>query len=167
MQVKTLILWLLSEQPLHGYRIKRILDEASLRFWFQLEVGSIYAALASLCKQGLIVQEAVEREGKRPERTRYRITNDGRAALQDLVRDAWTDLPKLADPVNAAFAASSELDPAEIDGLMKLRQDALSARLEELDRLGPSAPAREMVERLRVLTQAEIDWIESLRHRSK
>src|SRR6266576_2925156 len=112
---RLLILWLLSEGPLHGYRIKKILDEPSLRFWFPVEVGSIYAVIGSLVRGGFVEKEAVEREGLRPERTRYKVTRLGRTHFQDLLRQAWRDLPKLADPLNVGLAARSELTENEIN----------------------------------------------------
>src|SRR5688572_22964175 len=118
MQAKLLILWLLSEGPLHGYRIKRILDEDSLRFWFPVEVGSIYAVLTTLTKQGFLIQEAVEREGKRPERTVYKITKEGKQHYQELLQQAWSDPPRMADPVNAALAAMPDLPEEELYSLL-------------------------------------------------
>jgi len=160
---RMMILWLLSEQPLHGYRIKRLLDEASLRFWFPIEVGSIYAALGSLVRGAFIEAVAVEREGLRPERTRYRIRKEGREHLRELLRQAWRELPKLADPIHMALAARSELDEAEVARLLAERESALDERLRDLDRAAASAPAAAMAERTRALTQAELEWVRSLR----
>lgn len=157
-----LILWLLSEGPVHGYRLKRILDEPSLRFWFPVEVGSIYAALANLAKGGFIEAQAVERQGLRPERTRYRILPEGRKHLQELLRKAWCELPKVPDLIQIAFAARSELEEGEIVALIAERARRLRERLADLDRASNSAPASEMVSRLRALTRAELDWTESL-----
>ena len=51
MLIRLLVLWLLSEQPLHGYRIKRALDDEGLAFWFPVEFASIYSLLRTLVKQ--------------------------------------------------------------------------------------------------------------------
>ena len=155
---RLLILWLLSEGPLHGYRIKKILDEPSLRFWFPLEVGSIYAVIGSLARNGYIASEAVEREGLRPERTRYRITKEGRDHFQGLLRQAWRDLPKIADPVNVALAARSELSEEEVRLLLGERAEALKAQLEEVARMASSAPDPEMSSRRAGLIRAEMEW---------
>ena len=85
MLTRLLILWLLSEQSLHGYRIKRILDEETLAVWFPTRVGSIYAVLRTLVREGQVEAVAVEREGQRPERTRYAITAQGRRHFEDLL----------------------------------------------------------------------------------
>jgi DNA-binding PadR family transcriptional regulator len=157
---RLLILWLLSEAPLHGYRIKKILDDESLRFWFPIEVGSIYAVLRSLVKGSFVTVVAVEREGQRPERTRYAITREGREHLTELLARAWRELPSPADPFQLALAARSELTEAEVERLLAERIDALRDRTAALEQLARSAPALAMVERQRALTRAELEWAE-------
>jgi DNA-binding PadR family transcriptional regulator len=160
MLTRLLILWLLSEGPLHGYRIKKILDDETLRFWFPVEYGSIYAVLRTLERHGYVKPLAVEREGQRPARTRYEITREGREHLRDLLRTAWRELPSPAEPFQLALAARSELPVEEVEELLAERRDALRERLVHLDDLARSAPAPEMAERRRALTQTELTWVE-------
>jgi DNA-binding PadR family transcriptional regulator len=163
---RLLVLWLLSEAQLHGYRIKRILDDEALRFWFPIEYGSIYAVLRSLVKAGYVRTVAVEREGNRPERTRYAITATGRRHLAELLERAWRELPASADPIVLALAARSDLaDERRVPALLADRAAALRERLSELARLERSAPAPEMVERERALLQAELSWAETMLER--
>ena len=159
---RLVILWLLSEGPLHGYRIKRILDDNSLRFWFPIETGSIYAVLRSLEKGGFIETELVERDGQRPERTRFRITKDGRAHFQALLQRAWGDSPRPSDPIDLALAARSELEEGEVERLLSARAESLRARLDDLSEHAASSPAPEIVDRMQILTQAELTWVEAL-----
>lgn len=159
MLTRLLILWLLSEGPLHGYRIKKILDDETLRFWFPVEYGSIYAVLRTLERHGFVKPLAVEREGQRPARTRYEITRDGREHLRELLRKAWRDLPSPGEPFQLALAARSELPEAEVEQLLCERRDALGARIVQLDELAMSAPAPEMAERQRALTVTELRWV--------
>jgi DNA-binding PadR family transcriptional regulator len=163
MLTRLLILWLLSEQSLHGYRIKKILDDESLGFWFPIEFGSIYAVLRSLVKGGYVETAAVEQEGRRPQRTRYAITPAGRRHFAELLERAWQELPSPADPFALALAARSDLaDERRVPELLGERASALRTRLEQLDELARSAPAAEMVERQRALTTAELTWAETL-----
>jgi len=162
MTTRLVILWLLSEGPLHGYRIKRILDEGSLRFWFPIEIGSIYAVMRSLERGGFIEEERVERDGQRPERTRFRITKTGRAHFKDLLRKAWSEPEKQSEPIDLALAARSELEEGEIVQLLTEREQALRERLAEVAQMAPSAPASAIPDRIRRITQAELDWVETL-----
>lgn len=160
MLTRLLILWLLSEGSLHGYRIKKILDDETLRFWFPVEYGSIYAVLRTLERHGYVRALAVEREGQRPARTRYEITREGREHLRDLLRTAWRELPSPAEPFQLALAARSELPEEEVEQLLAERQEALRERLAHLDKLARSAPAPEMAARQRAFTLTELDWVE-------
>ena len=88
---KLLILWLLAEMPMHGYRIKKILCAPELAFWFRLEDASIYSMLRSLVKQGLARPSGDEEGENRQTRSLYAITPDGRQALNEGLRTAWLD----------------------------------------------------------------------------
>ena len=163
MLTRLLVLWLLSEQPLHGYRIKKILDDEALRFWFPVEYASIYSILRSLVRGGYVESVAVEREGQRPERTRYAITPQGRRHLAELLERAWCELPPVGDVTALALAARSDLeDERRVPELLSERRDALRERLERLEAQARSAPAAEMVDRRRALTEADLEWTENL-----
>jgi DNA-binding PadR family transcriptional regulator len=162
MLTRLLILWLLSEQSLHGYRIARILDEQTLAVWFPTKVGSIYAVLRTLVREGNVQVVAVEREGRRPERTRYTITTQGRRHFEESLRAAWAALPTFVDPIDAALSATGELDEEEVERLLVVRAERLRERLATLDRFERAAPAAEIVERRRLLAEAELAWTETL-----
>jgi DNA-binding PadR family transcriptional regulator len=162
---RLLILWLLAEQPLHGYGIKRVLDDEGLRFWFALDFGSVYAVLRTLEREGLIEERGTEQEGARPPRRRYAITRSGREALAELLREAWLRLPPVGEPVDLALAAGSELDEEEVRELRGRRAAALRERLAQLRDLAPSAPAPELVDRQLALASAELAWLERLEDR--
>ena len=160
MLTRLLILWLLSESPLHGYRIKKILEDDGLGFFFPIEYASIYSSLRTLVKEGHVEQLAVEHDGKR-ERTRYKITRGGRRYFEELLRRAWRELPSPAEPIQLALAARAELTDDEVEHLLGERRDALRARLAELERLRRAAPAEDMVDRRRALTLGELGWLEN------
>src|ERR1700755_3335857 len=77
MGIGSTFLGLLESGPRHGYDLKRAYDE---RFGADrpLSYGQVYATLARLLKNGLVVVDGVE-PGAGPERQRYAIT-DARAA---------------------------------------------------------------------------------------
>ncbi len=158
---RLIILWLLSERPLHGYRIKRILADVALRHWFPIETGSIYSVLKTLAAAGLVETEIVEREGQRPERTQFRITQAGREHYRELLRRAWTEVGRSSESFHLALAARSDLDESEIPELLAIRVKSLRQRISELEMASNSAPALAMVEHSRALTLADLTWTES------
>src|SRR3954452_16732179 len=72
-------------QPAHGYLVMRELQSWQVDEWANLKPGSIYNALRSLTKQGMLVEEAGEKGGGK---TVYRLTDDGETEFQRLIRDA-------------------------------------------------------------------------------
>jgi DNA-binding PadR family transcriptional regulator len=155
---RLLVLWLLAERPLHGYRIKRILEDDALAFWFPIEFASIYSVLRTLERHGYVTSLAVEQEGARPQRTKYAITAAGRRYLVELLEQSWRALPPPGAAVDAALAARPELAPEQLPALVRERADALRARLALLDRVGAGAPSGELLTRQRILVEAELRW---------
>ncbi len=160
---RLLILWLLSEQPLHGYRIKRILEDDAYAFWFELEFTSIYSALRTLVKLEYVVETGLEQEGARPERMGYRITRAGREHLRELIRKAWRATPLLGDPFPMAIAGVAELPEADIAALKAERIALLEARLADCKRLRAASLDAAMVDRGIAMISAELRWMKSWR----
>ncbi len=86
-----IILGLLGAHPMSGYDIKRAFDRSLATYW---NAGSsqIYTTLKALAARGLVTSELVYQEG-RPNRRVYRLTPEGRTAV-----DTW-----LREPVPARF----------------------------------------------------------------
>lgn len=156
---RLLILWLLSEQPLHGYRIKRILEDEAYSFWFSVEFTSIYSALRTLVKLEFVEETGLEQEGARPERMGYRITRTGRAHLRELLRKTWEATPLLGDPFSMAIAGVPELPESDIATLRESRIAALEARVKECSALRRASLDEAMVDRALAIMNAELKWL--------
>lgn len=85
------VLSLLVEHPMHPYEVTYYFRLRHLEDSVKARTGSLYHTFEQLQRKGLIEPAEVERAGRRPERTVYRITDAGRTALADtvtrLVRD--------------------------------------------------------------------------------
>src|SRR5213082_2812156 len=77
------VLSLLRERPMHPYEILRLLKERHKDDVLVLKRGSLYNAIRRL--EGAQFIEALEttRNGRRPERTTYRLTEAGERGLTD------------------------------------------------------------------------------------
>ena len=71
---------MLTDGPASGYDMKKCF-ESSFGHFFPAGYGSIYPALATLARNGMVVFEDVPQEG-RPDRKVYSITDAGRQELQ-------------------------------------------------------------------------------------
>lgn len=162
MAVRLLILWLLSEGPLHGYGLKRAITAGGMAFWFPIEDASIYSALRTLLKRGHVRVSSEEREGNRPERTSYAITREGRAEYARLLEGALASLDPPASALSASLCAGHEFKEGAFERGIEARAQALRARLADLRAQRRAAPTPELFERERMLAQAELKWCEEL-----
>src|ERR1700719_1471490 len=87
------VLACLHERPMHPYEMASTMRERGKEQSIKLNYGSLYTVVDNLAKHGLIEGAAARREGRRPERTVYRLTDSGRVRL-----DAWMS-ELLAAPV--------------------------------------------------------------------
>jgi DNA-binding PadR family transcriptional regulator len=71
------VLSLICEEPLHGYRIEQQITQRNMRAWTDLSTSSIYYILQRLEKKGFIEQAATEISEKGVPRKIYRITPTG------------------------------------------------------------------------------------------
>jgi PadR family transcriptional regulator AphA len=85
-QTDYVILGLLSESPLTGYQIKKLID-VRFRFFWSESYGQIFPALKSLCASGQIEETGTDDHKKRSQKT-YRITACGLINLRQ-----WLKLP--------------------------------------------------------------------------
>jgi len=81
-EVRTAVLALLAEQPMHGYQIIREIEERSGGSW-KPSAGSVYPTLQLLADEGLISAE--ESNGRKI----YSLTEAGRAVSSDETTSPW------------------------------------------------------------------------------
>jgi DNA-binding PadR family transcriptional regulator len=99
MDVKTVCLGMLTDGEASGYDMKKLF-ESSFGHFFPAGYGSIYPALATLARNGLVEFEHVPQEGK-PDRKVYSITEKGR---EELMRGL--DNPNPAHKIRSEFLAT-------------------------------------------------------------
>jgi DNA-binding PadR family transcriptional regulator len=79
-------------QPAHGYLVMRELGTWRVDEWANLKPGSIYNALRSLTKAGMLTEARPEGDGGGGggpgAKAVYHLTADGQSELETLVRDA-------------------------------------------------------------------------------
>lgn len=139
--------------PMHGHRLRLEADRKHVPFWTDIPVGAVYGAMKRLAAEGLLREAGREKEGNRPVRQLYEITEEGREVLTDLRRQGVTEIWFKFDPFDLALTRSG---PADLDALPALLSERL-ARMTMLleERRGMIADA------LPYITVAE-EW--ALRH---
>jgi DNA-binding PadR family transcriptional regulator len=145
------VLVCLYEKPMHPYEVAQTLRQRAKQESVRLNYGSLYAVVESLEKKGLIKAAETLREGKRPERTVYEITENGAREVNDWMTEligvpakeypafmaGLSFLPSLP-PEDALIALRSRADALKVKlagmrGAMKAGRDAGLPRLFELE----------------------------------
>jgi len=115
---RILLLSLLSARPMHGYALRQVMEQRHMHRW---------ANVQQMTREGLLVEEGEEREGNRPPRTVFRISDAGREMLKTLLRQVWKEPALLADPVDLALSLVMHLPTDEVIRLLHQRLEALDA----------------------------------------
>ena len=102
------VLNLLNERPMHPYEMRTRMRERGHDRAFTIRESSVYDTVARLADRGFIEPVEVSREGRRPERTVYAITEAGRDELlvwlRDLTSEPAADYPAFAAPLMFIYA---------------------------------------------------------------
>lgn len=102
------VLNLLNERPMHPYEMRSRMRERGHDRAFAIRQSSVYDTVARLADRGFIEPVEVSREGRRPERTVYAITEAGRDELlvwlRDLTSEPAPGYPAFAAPLMFVYA---------------------------------------------------------------
>ena len=136
------VLSYLTQRPMHPYELGRTLrehgDARSIRF----NHGSLYMVVQQLAKAGFVVAQETTREGQRPERTVYALTDAGREELRDWLR-ALVAEPEYEYPhFVAALSLIATLPPSDVVELLGVRLARLAAERAEVRALIDETVAR-------------------------
>jgi DNA-binding PadR family transcriptional regulator len=163
------VLSLLSEEPMHPYQIERVIRERH-KAWAMGKTRSLYHAVDRLVADEMIQPLETSREGKRPERTVYTITELGReehrAWLIDLLEQPAPEHPLFLIAVSFLAYLPS---PAALEAL-RIRAVALEGQI-----AGVEVWNRALNQELRLpravtieaelhlaLHRAELEWVRSI-----
>ena len=115
------VLSYLSQRPMHPYELSRTLrehgDERSIKF----NHGSLYMVVGQLARAGYITELETSREGQRPERTVYALTDAGRAEFSDWLRELVAEPQQEYPHFVAALSMIAALPPGEVVALLRER----------------------------------------------
>jgi DNA-binding PadR family transcriptional regulator len=111
----------LFERPMHPYEMAATMRERGKDQSIKLNYGSLYTVVEALQQHGLIVAQETEREGRRPERTVYRLTDAGRMELIDWVSELLSRPAKEYTRFEAGLSLAGVLPPEDILALLAQR----------------------------------------------
>lgn len=159
------VLALLRARPMHGYEMFQTLIQRHADRIVKVRPGSLYHVVDRLTEEKLIRRAATTRDGRRPERAVYEITDAGAEALEQRVAQCIAtpthEFPQFA----VALAEINFLGQDAAGDAIDDRAAALEARVAEIMALCDASvmPAGYLVafDYLLATMHAELTWLRS------
>ncbi|MBT8201848.1 MAG: PadR family transcriptional regulator [Acidimicrobiia bacterium] len=159
------ILGILTDGPMHGYELKRVLADSEHGFW-TVSFGSLYPALRRLEKQGFVSVGT----GGGSRRKVYQLTPEGKAYFQEMLEEPGSTDEERAFTLKLAFFRY--LDPDSRIGVLERRRAHLTSRLAESRKSMKDSANRTkrrmddytlaLINRSMQSTEADIAWLDEL-----
>jgi DNA-binding PadR family transcriptional regulator len=163
------ILELLDERPMHPYEMASTMRARHHDEFIRLNFGTLYHTVDVLERNGWIVSGEREKEGRRPERTIYKLSDSGRAVLSrtlgELLRKPLREYPHFVAGLMfmhhlEATQASSHLN--ERAALLDAHVTKLEHVLAELRKQGLTRLSLIEIEHKIAMLDAERKWVRNL-----
>ncbi|HXQ75677.1 MAG TPA: PadR family transcriptional regulator [Acidimicrobiales bacterium] len=162
------VLACLFERPMHPYEMATTLRARNKDESIKLNYGSLYSVVDALHRGGLIESQETTRQGRRPERTVYRITDSGAHELLDWLGELLSTPVKEYTQFEAGLSFLPVVTPDDAVTLLGARINRLE--LDITGRRSVHAVLDEHIPRLfsieyeykTVLLEAELAWLRTL-----
>jgi DNA-binding PadR family transcriptional regulator len=125
MSVALVILGFLREREYHGYELKKEIQRR-MGVWTDIKFGSIYHALRKLVERGSVARVGEEKQSGRPDRTIYRITEQGREEFQDRLQMLLNRFQRVYLDFDIGLYFGGNLPPHELEAVLDKRIDHLT-----------------------------------------
>lgn len=123
------VLGVLQQRPMHPYEMAAVLREFGKDTSIKIKWGSLYTVVQGLEKRGLIEAAGTTRQGGRPERTIYRITDAGRQEADEWLRDLLGTPEREYTRFEAALSLMGIIPPDDVVRLLESRLRRLEGEL--------------------------------------
>jgi DNA-binding PadR family transcriptional regulator len=163
------VMALLFERPMHPYEMVSTMRERGKHESVRLRYSSLYSVVEALEREGLILALETRREGRRPERTVYGLTEAGCDKFLGWLRELLGEPVKEYTQFAAGLSFMPALPPAEAATLLEERVRLLEEEVRGM-RSRVVATAEHGLPRLflveaeheLVLREAELRWVREL-----
>ncbi|MCX6045909.1 MAG: helix-turn-helix transcriptional regulator [Chloroflexi bacterium] len=161
MERELLLLGLLRQMDMHGYRLAEFI-ERDLTICTDLKKSTAYFLLDKMVKQGWITQHQ-EQEGNRPLRRVYRITPEGEVQFQQSLRENLSRHTSATFVGDIGLSFVDALAPDEAIALLRQRRAALAEDLAAARVVPKHEGAWQLLIEHRVVhLEAELHWLDEV-----
>jgi DNA-binding PadR family transcriptional regulator len=163
------VMALLYERPMHPYEMVSTMRERGKHEAVRLRYSSLYSVVGVLEREGLSSPQETLREGRRPERTVYGLTEAGRVEFLTWLRELLREPAKEYTQFAAGLSFLPALPPDEAVALLKERTRLLEKEVGDMrsrmDNAAEQGVARLFLvesEHELALREAELLWVHEI-----
>ena len=165
MYSEIIILAMLSNHPMHGYEIKKSVEQV---LSISLNNKVLYPTLKRFEQMQAVEREVVRQEGK-PDRHIYRITEHGRELLQMLLQDDSPELLRNDAEFLVRVSMFNLLEPEARLEILRTRAGIVKEKIDHIQVMRTLASddktmqfAQQVIAFNEQQNQRELEWIQSL-----
>lgn len=164
------VLALLSERPAHPYEMSLTMKNRNWHTSIKLNYGSLYTVIESLQKRGYVQVQETIREGNRPERTVYSLTDAGQIELSKWLSDILRSPQKEYLNFEAGLTLMLHLPLETVSKLLTERISHLESEIDNLktqlqvltERFHLNRALMLEGEYVVVMREAELNWVRAV-----
>jgi DNA-binding PadR family transcriptional regulator len=163
------VMALLYERPMHPYEMVSVMRERGKHESVRLKYSSLYSVVEALVREGFISPRETVREGRRPERTVYELTDAGRVEFLGWLRELLSVPAKEYTQFAAGLSFLPALPPDEaaelLDGRVRRLEEEVGEMRSVLDSVMVEGLPRLFLiesEHELILREAELRWVREL-----
>lgn len=163
------VMALLYERPMHAYEMVSTMRERHKHESVKLRYSSLYSVVGALKRERLVSPLEISREGRRPERTVYEITEAGRIEFLTWLRELLGEPMKEYTQFAAGLSFIAALPPGEAAELLWERvwrlEEEVGRSRSQMDALMEQGLLRLFLveeEHELMLREAELEWVREL-----
>lgn len=161
MDDRLLLLGLLRQSEMHGYQLYEFI-ERGLSACTDLKKPAAYYLLGRMAQDGWL-SETVTQEGNRPPRKVFRLTPQGEAAFQDLLRENLASFLPPSHSGDVGLAFLDALEPFQAHALLDERRASLVEALAEARQVPRHRGSLQLILDHQVhYLESELMWLEQL-----
>ena len=156
-----ILLGILQEGKMHGYRLNEYVTHA-MNLYTDIKKSKVYYTLEKLEKDGYVEYET-EREGKRPERRVYQITEKGKIYFLQLLSENLGEFARTYFNDDIGIAFMDQLSTQEVRELLEKKRGMVQSALKQFKEVPDHGGNWQYVITHNVAhLEADLAWINSM-----
>ena len=163
-----IVLWLLYEQPLHVYRMQKLIESQGKHRVVNVRArASLYQTIERLQRLGLVEVVETVRSQSHPDRIVYGLTDAGRETarewLREMLRATGGEFPDFIAAVSILFGLHPDDAREQLEQRLEQREAELAETEAQLAAV-PGLPRLFLLEEeyRRAVLAAEVEWLRSV-----